>query len=81
MDASSLTSLQSALNQCKKIHDTCEVQATVYGEATLDMDTFLAMKPDAMSSLESLEVGFNLKADDVPACKELIQCTVDLLKK
>jgi hypothetical protein len=81
IDASSLASVQDALNHCKQIHDTCEIQATVYGETTVDMDTFLAMKPGAMSLPESLEFGLNLKADDVPACSKLIQCTVDLLQK
>ena len=80
IDAPSLARVQDALNHCKQLHDTCDIQATVYGEATVDIDTFLAMKPDAMNLPESLEFGLNLKADDVPACKELIQCTVDLLK-
>ena len=80
IDGPSLARVQDALNHCKKLHDTCEIQATVYGEATVDMDTFLAMKPDAMNLPESFEFGLNLKAEDLPACKELIQCTVEHLK-
>ena len=80
MDGPSLARVQDALNYCKKLHDTCEIQATVNGEATVDMDTFLAMKPDAMNLPESLEFGLNLKAEDVPACKEMIQCAVEYLK-
>lgn len=72
------TKVQDALNHCKQLHDTCEI--TLHGESTVAMDTFLAMKPNAMNLPESLEFGLHFKAEDVPACKKMIQCTVEHLK-